>query len=72
MQSLHETRKQILELAEPTEAIEVPLSEAVGLVLAEPHFADVDLPPFDRSAVGGYALRATDAASGRPLRRYRP
>lgn len=68
MQSLHETRKRILELAEPTEAIEVPLSEAVGLVLAEPHFADVDLPSFDRSAVGGYALRSTDAAPGRSLR----
>ncbi|ODT97768.1 MAG: hypothetical protein ABS79_07035, partial [Planctomycetes bacterium SCN 63-9] len=68
MQSLHETRKRILELVEPIEAIEVPLSEAVGLVLAEPHFADVDLPPFDRSARGGYALRSADANPGRSLR----
>ena len=48
MQSLHEMRKRILELAEPIEAIEVPLSEAAGLVLAEPQYADVDIPAFDR------------------------
>jgi len=68
MESLQEMRKRILELAEPIDAIEVPLSEAVGLVLAEPHFADVDLPPFDRSALAGYALRAADTTPGRSLR----
>ena len=68
MESLNDTRKRILEHAEPIEAIEVPLSEAVGLMLAEPHFADVDLPGFDRSAVAGYALRSADAAPGRSLR----
>jgi molybdopterin molybdotransferase len=68
MRSLHETRERILERAEPIEAIEVPLSEAVGLVLAETHFADVDLPPFDRSEISGYAVRSVDAVPGRALR----
>jgi molybdopterin molybdotransferase len=68
MLSLAETRARILELAEPGEAIEVPWTEALGLVLAEPAVADVDLPPFDRAALDGYALRAADAREGARLR----
>jgi len=64
MWSLAEARTRILEWALPGEAIEVPLPEAVGLVLAEPAVGDVDQPPFDRAAFDGYALRATDTAQG--------
>ena len=46
----------------PTET--VGLAEAAGRVLREPIFADRDLPPFDRSAVDGYAVRAGDLANG--------
>lgn len=38
----------------------VPLHEALGRVLAEDAMAEGDLPPFDRSAVDGYALKAKD------------
>jgi molybdopterin molybdotransferase len=38
----------------------VPLREAVGRVLVEDVVAPVDLPPFDNSAVDGYAVRAAD------------
>jgi molybdopterin molybdotransferase len=41
---------------------EVPLAEALGRVLAEDVRADADLPPFDRSAMDGYAVRASDVA----------
>jgi molybdenum cofactor synthesis domain-containing protein len=41
-------------------AEEVPLAEALGRVLAEDVRADADLPPFDRSAMDGYAVRASD------------
>ncbi len=44
MLSLVEARARILERAEPGETIEVCLAEALGLVLAEPAIADVDLP----------------------------
>ena len=64
MWSLAEAQTRILEWALPGEAIEVPLPEAVGLVLAEPAIGDVDQPPFDRAAFDGYALRAADAAQG--------
>jgi molybdopterin molybdotransferase len=36
---------------------------ALGRVLAEDVAADHDLPPFDRSAMDGYAVRAADAVS---------
>jgi molybdopterin molybdotransferase len=43
-------------------AEEAPLTEALGRVLAEDVRADADLPPFDRSAMDGYAVRASDVA----------
>jgi len=39
----------------------VPLDRARGRYLAEDIVADSDLPPFDRSQMDGYALRANDA-----------
>lgn len=41
----------------------VPLAAAVGRVLAEDVLADRDTPPFDRSAMDGWAVRAEDVAS---------
>ena len=40
--------------------VTVPLLDSVGGVLAEPVLSDVDLPPFNRSAMDGYAVRAED------------
>ena len=41
---------------------EVTLEESLGRVLAEDVASDRDLPPFDRAAMDGYALRAADVA----------
>ncbi|HEX7507082.1 MAG TPA: gephyrin-like molybdotransferase Glp [Polyangia bacterium] len=41
----------------------LPLGAAFGHVLAEPVCADRDLPPADRSAVDGFAVRAADLAN---------
>lgn len=51
--------------ARPAE--KTPLSEALGRVLAEDVSSDVDWPPFDTSAMDGYAVRLAEAAPGRPL-----
>jgi molybdenum cofactor synthesis domain-containing protein len=40
----------------------IPLTEALGRILAEDIVADTDLPPFDRSQMDGYAVRAADIA----------
>jgi molybdopterin molybdotransferase len=42
-----------------------PLVEAQGLALAEDLRARFDSPPFDNSAVDGYAVRSADAGAGR-------
>jgi putative molybdopterin biosynthesis protein len=52
-----------------TERIE--LAQALGRVLAEEVAAPIDVPPFDRSGVDGFALRAADiakAGEGAPVR----
>lgn len=46
--------------AEPLAAERVALDEALGSVLAEDVFADMDLPPFDRAQMDGYAVRSVD------------
>lgn len=38
----------------------VPLADAIGRVLAESIVADTDMPPFDRSQMDGYAVKAAD------------
>ena len=43
----------------------VPLVEARGLALSEDIRARFDSPPFDNSAVDGYAVRSADAEAGR-------
>lgn len=42
----------------------VPLDAARGRVLAAPVTARADLPPWDNSAMDGYAVRAADVAAG--------
>jgi molybdopterin molybdotransferase len=50
----------ILATVRPTAAADVPLGEALGLTLAAPVVAAVDLPGFTNSAMDGYAVRALD------------
>jgi molybdopterin molybdotransferase len=45
---------------EKPKAIKIPVQTALKRVLAENFIAETDLPPFDRSAVDGYAVRAED------------
>ena len=60
-------QKRILEAVELLPAEKLPLSLAHGLALAQDIAADRDLPPFDRSAMDGYAVRAADT-SGAPVK----
>ena len=41
-------------------AVEVPLDDALGLVLADDAVADLDSPPFDKALMDGYAVRSAD------------
>ena len=46
----------------PTEIQEVSLTDSLGRVLARDVTSDIDMPPFNRSAMDGYAVRAADCA----------
>ncbi|NIJ10268.1 molybdopterin molybdotransferase [Saccharomonospora amisosensis] len=62
MISVEEHRASIIELLGTRPAVELPLADCAGLVLAEDVRAGVSLPPFDNSAMDGYAVRAVDVA----------
>ncbi len=50
----------VMKTARPLEAEPVELREALARVLAEDVCSDVDMPPFDKSAMDGYACRRED------------
>lgn len=53
--------EQLLAAAQPVEEIRhVPLTAAVGRVLAQTLYSSVSVPPLDNSAMDGYAVRAAD------------
>jgi len=47
----------------PVPSAQRPLSDALGYVLAEDVVAPIDVPPFDRSNVDGFAVRSSDLAA---------
>ena len=47
----------------------VPVEQAAGRVLTESIASDIDSPPYDKSVVDGFALRAADVAAG--IREFR-
>lgn len=58
-----DAERLIAERVAPVDGHEiVPLRAAAGRVLANDVVAPIDLPPFDNSAVDGYAVRAGDVA----------
>ena len=68
MISIDEALELVLRELAPLGPEQVPLAEAAGRVAAAPARSAVDLPPFDRSAMDGYAVRAADTAPGVALR----
>ncbi|MDP1521474.1 molybdopterin molybdotransferase MoeA [Porticoccus litoralis] len=59
--TVEEALQRLLEAARPTADIEtIPLTAALGRVLAENQHSPVDVPPADNSAMDGFALRFSD------------
>lgn len=69
--SLMHPDQAIIELLKQVEAIDsyeiVSLSDSLGRVLAEDLASSIDLPPFNNSAMDGYAFRFEDLAAGKSL-----
>ena len=69
--SLEEALGRLLDGVETLPAEMAPLQESAGRVLAADVYADVALPPWDNSAMDGFAVRAADVAeatTGRSVR----
>src|SRR3954471_17620888 len=61
---IDEAERMIRERVAPVTEIEtVPLAAGRGRVVARDVVAPLDLPPFDNSAVDGYAVRHADLAA---------
>ncbi|MCH8910665.1 MAG: molybdopterin molybdenumtransferase MoeA, partial [Chloroflexi bacterium] len=70
MLSVEEARDRILSYFDKLPAVETPLVDALGQVLAEELVASFDIPPLANSAMDGYAVIAADTAgatSGAPV-----
>src|SRR6476620_6389870 len=60
--SVAEAYEAILSNFAPLPPVAVALPDALGLVLAEDVYSDIDIPPFANSAMDGYAVWAGDTA----------
>lgn len=60
MISVDEALEYVLKHFEPLKPEEMEILDALGRVLAEDVYSDMDIPPFDNSAMDGYAVRAAD------------
>jgi len=58
--SLEEALDILLKENNQTEPIHVPLLDSLGSVLAEDIVSDMNMPPFNKSPLDGYAVRAED------------
>ena len=71
MLSVEEALEQVLKEFHPLEPERVPILDALGRVLAEDIYADMDIPPHANSSMDGYAVLADDTAGasrGTPVR----
>ncbi|MDW8120428.1 MAG: molybdopterin molybdotransferase MoeA [Chloroflexota bacterium] len=66
MLSVEEAQERILAHFAPLSAVEVPLDEGLGLVLAEDVRSPLDVPPWDNAAMDGYAVRWEDIRGASP------
>ena len=64
MRSPGDAARAILEGLRPLPVEHLPLLDALGRVLAEDTVSPLDLPPWDNSAMDGYAVRAADLGTG--------
>ena len=70
MLSVEEALERILTEISSLEVVQVALSSATGMILAQDIVAQEDIPPFANSAMDGFALRSRDSAphNGQPPR----
>src|SRR6476646_4243019 len=68
MISVEEARRRILDFVSLNPVAEVPLAQALGLVLAEDVVSPLTIPPLDNTSMDGYAVRAADTTGASSLK----
>lgn len=66
--TLEDAQLLLLDMVNPVELTSIPLWLAAGCILGENIIAETSIPPFDRSAMNGYALREDDIRAINPAR----
>ncbi len=61
MITVEQAKERIAKLNPTQRTIQLALKEAMNLVLAEDIFSPIQMPPFDQSAMDGYALKLGDS-----------
>ncbi len=64
--NVDEAKAKILAAVERLPAETLPLAQSLDRVIAEDIISPIDLPPFDNSAMDGYAIRHEDSADASP------
>ncbi len=67
LKSVDDHLADVLSVVSPLAPLELQLLDAHGCVLAEDVTTPVPLPPFDNSAMDGYAVRSADLRDANPL-----
>jgi len=67
MISVEEALEKILSFVEVLDPEEKPILGCLGQVLVEDVYADIDIPPWDNSAMDGYAIKAEDTYGANKL-----
>ncbi len=66
MLSVTEAKAIVLDQARSLSPVPLSLgADALGRVLAEDVASDLDMPPYDKALMDGYAVRAADLPQGR-------
>ncbi|HEX3650724.1 MAG TPA: molybdopterin molybdenumtransferase MoeA, partial [Pseudonocardiaceae bacterium] len=58
--TVEQHRNRVADLIGSLPVVAPPVADCLGLVLAADLTAPISLPPFDNSAMDGYAVRAAD------------
>jgi len=64
--SVDRARDRVLSRIQPLSPLRLPLTDALGCVVAEDIVAGLDLPEFPSSAMDGFAVRASDVEDASP------
>jgi len=65
---IDKAKKIVFDTLQKLDPVKLPLDFAAGLILSEDISADINVPPFDRATMDGYAIHADDSGIGAEMK----